>query len=174
MDKYLISLYRSGKGKYISNISGFFLRNNGDEIDFAIATTVQEGKREQSGLESLNTLRGERQTQIKHNLPLKLELITFYLPFWFVIFPLVCRLIDIDTGIVSDVVSTRSTSSDHNRVALQWSVGHLGALHLFIRTLRRLVSVRLEILQGKRRQQLNQQQSNQLKLSMRNQNVPKV
>lgn len=76
------------------------------------------------------------------------------------------RLLDIDIGVVGDTFSTRSAPAD-DCVALQRSVGHLGAVHLLAGALHRMVPVRVEVLQGQKRQQLHQQQSTQLKLSMR-------
>lgn len=59
-----------------------------------------------------------------------------------------CRFVDIDTGIIGDTFPTRAASANGHRITLQRGNGYLGALHLLIRALHRMVSMRTEILQG--------------------------
>lgn len=162
MDKYLISLYQSGKGKYILYVRGFFsvfccLRNNSQawfnsdvNRDF-VATS-----------NALNNITCEHKSlDIRHR---KLAMRTNDSLFAILICNFILqslllsgRFFNIHTGVIGDTFPARSAAADIDSFTLQRGIGHLGTLHLFARALCGLVSLWLEVLQGQERQQLNQQ-----------------
>lgn len=162
MDKYLISLYQSGKGKYILYARDFFLFcfcETIAKLDWTVTSIKLSGRRQ--CLSKRNDITCEHKSLDIRHPKLAMEtndsLFAILICNFILQSLLIGRFVDIYTGVIGDTFSARATSANIDSVALQRSVGHLGALYLLPWTLRRLVSLWLEVLQRKERQQLNQQ-----------------